>query len=315
MSEPKIPIALFGATGYAGQVMHALLMHHPSMRPIVVDARDPSDRGWGIARDTEAAVLALPDDAALAWTAVLREAGVRVLDLSSAQRTTAAIHYGLPELFGAPPQGATVVSSPGCYPTATLLATLPLVRAGLVAPGPIAVVGASGTSGAGKALREDLHFSELHDNCFPYKVGTHKHIAELEHHLGVEVAFVTQLLPIVRGLLVTAFVRSEHAPDVLRQTLVRAYAEQPWVTVLDEPGLGLGVRHVVGTHQAVLAVGPHAKGGLVPVFAAIDNLMRGAASQALHTLNLWLGLPAALGLPAPLSHAPAGVPGMTRALA
>jgi N-acetyl-gamma-glutamyl-phosphate reductase len=315
MSEPKIPIALLGATGYAGQVLHALLMHHPRMRPIVVDARDPSDQGAAIVRDTEVAVLALPDEAAHAWTTALAELGVRVLDLGSAHRTTPAIHYGLPELFGAPPPGATLVANPGCYPTATLLATLPLQRAGVLVPGPIAVVGCSGTSGAGKGMREDLHFSELHDNFFPYKVGAHKHIAEIEHHLGEQVAFVTELLPIVRGLLVTAFVRTELQPADLHATLAAAYADHPWVSVIDEPGLGLGVRHVVGTHQAVLAVGPRAHGGLVPVFAAIDNLMRGAASQALHTLNLWLGLPAALGLPSPLVRAPTGVPGMTRALA
>lgn len=311
MSAPKIPIALLGASGYAGQVMHALLMHHPRMRPIVVDARAPTDAGAAIVRDTDAAVLALPDEAAREWAAAL---DVRVVDLSSAHRTDAAIHYGLPELFGAPPPSAKLVSSPGCYPTASLLATLPLVRAKVI-EGPIAIVGCSGTSGAGKPMREDLHFSELHDNFFPYKVGTHKHIAEIEHYVGGPVAFVTQLLPIVRGLLVTAFVRTEHEPARVHATLAQAYADHPWVSVIDEPGLGLGVRHVVGTHQAVLAVGPRAHGGLVPVFAAIDNLMRGAASQALHTLNLWLGLPAELGLPAPLAIAPAGVPGMTRALA
>ncbi|MBC8067888.1 MAG: hypothetical protein IAG13_06095 [Deltaproteobacteria bacterium] len=315
MSEPKIPIAVVGATGYAGQVLHALLMHHPRMRPVIVDPRDPADGSAAIAHACEAAALALPDDAAHAWTSTLRERGVRVLDLSSAHRTTPGFHYGLPELFGAPPSDAAVVSSPGCYPTATLLALLPLVRAQVIEAGAISVLGCSGTSGAGKALRDDLHFSELHDNCFPYQVGTHKHIPEIEHHLGREVAFVTQLLPIVRGLIVTAFVRTEHEPARLRDTLVNCYADHPWVTVLDAPGQGLGVRHVVGTHQAVLAVGPRAHGGLVPVFASIDNLLRGAASQALHTLNLWLGLPAALGLPAPLATAPSGVPGMNRALA
>jgi N-acetyl-gamma-glutamyl-phosphate reductase len=315
MSEAKIPIAVVGASGYAGQVMHALLMHHPRMRPVIVDPRDLAERTTEIAYGCEAAALALPDDAALAWTDALRERGVRVLDLSSAHRLAPGFHYGLPELFGAPPSSAMVVSSPGCYPTATLLALLPLVRAQVIEPGAIAVLGCSGTSGAGKALREDLHFSELHDNCFPYQVGTHKHIGEIEHHLGREVAFVTQLLPIVRGLVVTAFVRTEHEPAQLHATLASHYAEHPWVTVLEAPGQGLGVRHVVGTHQAVLAVGPRAHGGLVPVFASIDNLMRGAASQALHTLNLWLGLPAALGLPAPLAVPPSGVPGMTRALA
>jgi N-acetyl-gamma-glutamyl-phosphate reductase len=124
------------------------------------------------------------------------------------------------------------------------------------------------------------------------------------------VSFVTQLIPIVRGLQITAHVRAKgDAIDVL--DALRRFAEpHPYISVLPEPDQGLGVRHVVGTHQAVLAVGPSARGGVIPVFASIDNLMRGAASQALHNINLWLGLPAYAGLPEPLAHAPHGVPGM-----
>jgi N-acetyl-gamma-glutamyl-phosphate reductase len=311
----KTPIALLGATGYVGQVMHALLMHHPCMRPIVVEARAPTESAIAIVRDAAAALLAVPDEAALAWAPALASANIRALDLSSAHRTAPGVFYGLPELFGAPPADASLVSNPGCYPTATLLALAPLVRAGLVREHGLAVVGCSGTSGAGKSLRDDLHFSELFGNVVPYKVGTHKHIAEIEAKLGRSISFVTQLVPIVRGLLVTAFVPTDASPAQLHAELAGAYADAPWVTVLDGPGDGLGVRHVVGTHQAVLAVGPRKDAGVIPVFAAIDNLMRGAASQALHTLNLWLDLPAALGLPEPLTIAPSGVPGMTRMLA
>jgi N-acetyl-gamma-glutamyl-phosphate reductase len=208
------------------------------------------------------------------------------------------------------------VANPGCYPTATLLVLEPLVRLRLVEPEGIAVHGGSGASGAGKALREDLHFCELHDNSFPYKVGSHRHVPEIEHFLGAPVSFVTQLLPVVRGMLVTAFVRPRagQGPTQLLDALRSTYEPHPWVSVLPEPGPGLGLRHVIGTHQAVLAVGPQARSGLVPVFATIDNLMRGAASQAVHNLNLWLGLEPGLGLPAPLTAPPAGLPGMTRML-
>ncbi len=294
----ELPIGLVGATGYAGQVLHALLLHHPRMRPVVFAGHEPTQAWVDLARDCAAVALAVPDEAAVAWTAALAPTGTRVLDLSTAHRLTPGIHYGLPELFGAPPADARLVANPGCYPTASLLVLAPLLRAGLCAP-QIAVHGASGTSGAGKALREDLHFSELFGNSFPYKVGTHKHIAEIAGKLGAEICFVTQMLPVVRGLAITAYVRSDHPPHVLQQTLARFYDGSPWVTVLPEPGLGLGLRHVVGTHQAILAVGPVAHGGMIPVFATIDNLMRGAASQALHNLNLWLGLPAGMGLPAP----------------
>lgn len=312
---PQIPVALVGAHGYVGQVLHALLLHHPCMKPVVVDARDTGAAASSIARECGAALLAVPDDAAIGWASALHAAGVRAIDLSTAHRTCADVFYGLPELWGAPPEDARLVSNPGCYPTATLLALVPLVRAGLVRERGLAIVGSSGTSGAGKAVREDLHFSELHDNLFPYQVGEHKHIAEIHHKLGGRSAsFVTQLVPIVRGLLVTAFVPTDADPATLRRTLAASYEGEPWITVLAEPGQGLGVRHVVGTHQAVIAVGPRADGGVVPVFAAIDNLMRGAASQAVHTLNLWLGLPAGSGLPEPLRTPPSGVPGMTRML-
>ncbi len=307
-------IGIAGAHGYVGQLLHALLLHHPCMKPRVIETRDPSTAVAGLG-DCAAVLLALPDEAARAWATELAAAGVRAIDLSTAHRTTPGVFYGVPELFGAPPPDAKLVSNPGCYPTATLLALLPLVRAGLVHARGLAIVGCSGTSGAGKAVREDLHFSELFGNLFPYKVGEHKHITEIHDKLGVAASFVTQLVPIVRGLLVTAFVPTDAEPADLRNQLAASYEGHPWITVLPEPGEGLGVRHVVGTHQAVLAVGPRADGGLVPVFAAIDNLLRGAASQALHTLNLWLGLPAELGLPAPLRTPPSGVPGMSRLLA
>jgi N-acetyl-gamma-glutamyl-phosphate reductase len=287
-------------------------MHHPCARPIVVEAREPTADAIAALRPCDAVALALPEEPARAWAEALFAADVRVLDLSGAHRRIAGIHYGIPELFGAPPPDAKLVANPGCYPTATLLALAPLVRAGLVARAGIAVVGCSGTSGAGKALRDDLHFSELHGNMFPYSVGTHRHAPEIEHHLGASVSFVTQLLPVVRGLMITAFVRTEHAPAQLRDALRTCYEAHPWITVLGEPGLGLGLRHAVGTHQALVAVGPAATHGVVPIFCTIDNLMRGAASQAVHNLNLWLGLPVDAGLPPPMKTIPEGVPGMTR---
>ncbi|MFO0635347.1 MAG: Asd/ArgC dimerization domain-containing protein [Nannocystaceae bacterium] len=266
------------------------------MRPVVFAGHEPTQAWVDLARDCAAVALAVPDEAAVAWTAALAPTGTRVLDLSTAHRLTPGSTTACRSRR--PAGGRAAGREPGLHPTASLLVLAPLLRAGLCAP-QIAVHGASGTSGAGKALREDLHFSELFGNSFPYKVGTHKHIAEIAGKLGAEICFVTQMLPVVRGLAITAYVHSDHPPHVLQQTLARFYDGSPWVTVLPEPGLGLGLRHVVGTHQAILAVGPVAHGGMIPVFATIDNLMRGAASQALHNLNLWLGLPAGMGLPAP----------------
>lgn len=271
----------------------------------------------------DAIALALPSDASASWVPSLLELGVpRVLDLSDHHRQVDGVHYGLPELFGAPPSEARLVANPGCYPTATLLPLVPLLRARLVDFDGIAVVGASGASGAGKGLADHLHFCNLVENVFPYKVGTHRHVPEIERHAtigasgssglsnpsaDVTINFVTQLLPIVRGMLVTSFVRTRHEPKVLLEALRTTYASSPWISVVDVPDQNMGLRHVVGTHQAVIGVGPTRRSGLVPVFCSIDNLMRGASSQALHNLNLWFGLPEAAGLPLP-SPPPMGVP-------
>jgi N-acetyl-gamma-glutamyl-phosphate reductase len=306
--------ALVGANGYAGQVLHALLMQHPCIDVVVVEGKDPDEATRHLCRGCDVVALATPSEAAREWTSALRREGVAVIDLSDAHRLDDGVHYGIPELFGAPPADDLLVANPGCYPTATLMVLRPLLDASVVEAESIAVLGASGTSGAGKGLRADLHFSSLYGNTFPYNVGRHRHTPEIERHLGAPVSFVTQLLPIVRGMLVTAFVRPRGRPEDLRDALRARYEAHPWVSVLDEPGPGLGVGHVVGTHQALLAVGPEARGGLIPVFSAIDNLMRGAASQALHNINLWLGLDAGLGLPLPLRDTPDGSPRMTRML-
>jgi N-acetyl-gamma-glutamyl-phosphate reductase len=284
------------------------------MSAYVVEAREPTDEALDVCRGSSAVALAVPEDAARTWVRALASAAVPVIDLSGAHRQTEGIHYGVPELFGAPASDAKLVANPGCYPTATLLALAPLVRAGLVETEGIAVVGQSGTSGAGKSLRDDLHFSELFGNVFPYAVGRHRHTPEIERHLGASVSFVTTLLPIVRGLSITAFVRTSNGPAQLLDALRSFHEPHPWITVLPEPSGALGVRNVVGTHQAVIAVGPEDRGDTVPVFASIDNLMRGAASQAVHNLNLWLGIDPALGLPPPLTTIPDGVPGMNRML-
>ncbi len=251
---------------------------------------------------SDVVILALPAEASRPWLTALLEAGApRILDLSDAMRRDPAAHYGIPELLGAAPKGTRVIANPGCYPTATLLGLVPLLRAGLIEASGIGVIGASGASGAGKALREDLHFCNLVDNPFPYKIGSHRHQPEIEAHLGAPISFVTQILPVQRGMMVTSFVRPTASPDVLRGELERAYAQHPYVHVLSQAGPALGMRHVVGTHDCRLAVGSTASSGLVPVFATIDNLMRGAASQALHNLNLWFDRPASMGLPTPQS--------------
>ena len=306
-------VGIAGHGGYAGQVFHALAMQHPRITARPFSGRDPtSETSLATARACDVVVLCLPGETVRESIAELREHAPRILDLSDAHRLEPRTHYGIPELFGAPPREAKLVANPGCYPTATLLALRPLLDAAVIERDGIAVVGASGASGAGKALADRLHFCNLAENMFPYKVGEHRHLPEIEAHLGAEISFVTELLPIVRGMLITAFVRpcAGVSPADVTTALRSRYESCPFITVLDAPDDGLGLRHVVGTHQALLAVGPVARSGLLPVFSAIDNLGRGAATQAMHNLCLWLDLDPMPGLPAPLGSAPAGTPAM-----
>lgn len=312
-SQGTSPVVVFGATGYAGQVLVRLLDQHPALHPVPVSAHtttDLSPQDQAALQGCAAVALALPADASRAWTeAIAGRTNAPVIDLSDAHRTRPNVPYGIFELWPDDLRGARLVANPGCYPTASLLALVPLLRNGAIAPEPVAIVGKSGASGAGKGVAEHLHFCELADNVYPYKVGAHRHVPEIERHLGTSVCFVTELLPIVRGLLVTAFVRPRGRPEDLLSVLCDAYAEHPYVHVLDAPDARLGLRHVVGCHDARIAVGPVARSGLVPVFAAIDNLMRGAASQALVSLNRVLGLAPHLGLAAPEPPS-TGLPGM-----
>ena len=298
-------VAVIGCHGYAGQTLLALGNTHPEIRCVAVeDARSALDAGEipEVAAAADVVALALPAEPAAAWASLLLQSGVRrILDLSDARRRDEEIHYALRELHGPVPRDATIVANPGCYPTATLLGLRPLVAAGLVDDAGVCVVGSSGATGAGKGLREDLHFCHLDSNVAPYKVGEHRHRPEIEHHLGTPVSLVTQLLPLSRGLTTTSFVRPRPGvrPEDLRGCLAEHYGERPYVHVLPVPDARLGLRQVVGSHDAAVAVGPAAHGGHVPVIATIDNLMRGAASQALVALNDWLGLDPYLGLAPP----------------
>ncbi len=324
MSQPLYRLGLVGSAGYAGQTFQALCQSHPklSLRSLATRAH-PME---AVLDDLDALVLAVPSEVSKQWVAHHQGAGSLpplVLDFSDAFRlhsnpphdhspkpSTLDCHYGLPEIMGKAPKQTQVIANPGCYPTATLLALRPLLAAACIAPHGIAVHGCSAASGAGKNPQDHLHFCNLHENTFPYKVGEHRHIPEIEHILGAPITFVSQILPMVRGMLVTAYVQPQagHTPASLRACLQDYYAPHPYVEVLERPDQSIGVRHVAHKHQALLAVGPHSRSGLIPIFASIDNLMRGAASQALMNLNLYWNLDPSLGLPAALPPMTSPIP-------
>ncbi len=215
--------------------------------------------------------------------------------------------YGLPERHREALVGATRVAAPGCYPTAAILALAPLVEAGLLAP-PVGTVpavvvdAASGVSGAGRAPKDSLHFGTVDEDFAAYGLLDHRHTAEMEQDLGVEVLFTPHLAPMVRGILATCYARPAVPPgepggpstaDAI-DVLEACYSDEPFVIVTGDPPT---TKATSGSNCAHLTARVDPRTGWVIVLAAIDNLIKGAAGQAVQCANLSLGLPETTGLP------------------
>jgi N-acetyl-gamma-glutamyl-phosphate reductase len=212
-----------------------------------------------------------------------------------------SVPYGLPELFRRELPGAPLVANPGCYPTAAILALAPALRAGVVEPEGIVVTALSGVSGAGRSSDEALSFSEMNDNVRAYRVGTHQHVPEIETALGratgraVTVSFVPHIIPATRGIYCTVHARLTGALSTAeaRELYRSAYRGEPFVRVRDSvPEL----IHVAYSNFCDLwAAADHRSGRLI-VLSAIDNLVKGAAGQAIQNMNILLGIPEETGL-------------------
>ena len=312
LSMHKIPVGVLGASGYAGRELCALIAGHPSLAIGFATANDR--RGECLRVGQQAVTLvaaedvsfegtalvfsALPHGTSAEWVGRARAAGAKVVDLSADLRLTAP--YGLPELGHRDAiRGADVVANPGCYATAILLALAP--ARGLIAPdATVSVSAASGVTGAGNGPRRDLLFGEVTENYSAYAVGnTHRHLAEIHANLGgdLDLVFTPHLLPVARGILATITISlAEPIADPLAVWAAQ-YAGEPFIEVTaDAPTL----RDVV--HRNVARISVHAAAGVrrptVTVIAAIDNLLKGAAGQAVQNANLVLGLRETLGLPA-----------------
>jgi N-acetyl-gamma-glutamyl-phosphate reductase len=211
--------------------------------------------------------------------------------------------YGLPELHRDELVGATRIAAPGCYPTAALLALAPLVEAGaLELPadgGPALIVdAASGTSGAGRAPKANLHFAAVDEDFVAYGLLDHRHTSEMEQGLGTTVLFTPHLAPMVRGILATCYARPAD-PGALTtedamQLLHDRYDDERFVVVADAPP---STKAASGSNTAHLTVRVDPRTGWVVVLSAIDNLIKGAAGQAVQCANLALSLPEGAGLP------------------
>ena len=205
--------------------------------------------------------------------------------------------YGLPELFRDQIKAASHVATPGCYPTAASLALAPLVRAGAVATTGIIVDAASGVSGAGRPPKPTNTFCAVDEDFTAYGILDHRHTPEMEQVLGASVLFTPHLAPMSRGILATCYARPTGATstDALLELLQTAYADEPFVVVLDgspstKATLGSNAVHVTARYDE--------RTGTVLAIAALDNLTKGASGAAVQCANLLLGLPETAGLPA-----------------
>jgi N-acetyl-gamma-glutamyl-phosphate reductase len=325
-----VRVGIAGASGFAGQELLRWLAGHPRVRVTTAMSSSPDGppralpalaRIWDgviepfsadkLAEQSDVVFLALPEEAAAAVAPTLVDRGRRVIDLSGAfrLRDTAARGkwypatnlgtlkpvYGLTERHYDAIATAQLITNPGCYPTAALLALEPLAEAGLLA-GEIVIDAKSGISGAGKKPSDRTHFSENHGSVSAYGVFGHRHEPEIEQELGASVTFVPHLVPLDRGILETIYARVRPGTTVrdVTDAMDAAYKSAPFVRLTGEALPE--IKHAAYTNFCDIGWRVDATGGRVLLVSVIDNLVKGAAGQAIQNMNVMLGYDERMGL-------------------
>lgn len=345
----KINAGIVGATGYAGEELIRLLLNHPKVKinylaakidkPTACDQIFPQFKGkidlvcaeldlGKLKKSCDVVFLATPHGAAYEIVPKLLEAVKTVIDLSADFRLKEAILYkkwyhfehknktlldkavyGLPEVYREKIKKAKLIANPGCYPTGAILAALPLVKKGLIETGEIIIDAKSGTSGAGRTLKQDLLFSEVNESIKPYKVNEHQHMPEIEQELffamqkkaatqkKIKIIFVPQLIPINRGILSCIYMKLQKkiSEAQLLKIYKSFYKNEPFVRVLDE-GAFPQVKAVQFSNYCDIGLKVDEETNTAIVISAIDNLTKGAAGQAVQNLNIVMGWEETLGL-------------------
>ncbi len=314
--HPNIEIAVLAASSHAGKPLGEVFPHLGFMNaPDLVTAEDAD---WS---ECDAVFSGLPHGTAQDLIVHLPD-HVRIIDMSAdfrlrdpgayqewygrahiAQDLLASAVYGLTEHYGDQIAGARLVACPGCYPTAALLALLPLARARLINVRDIIIDAKSGTTGAGRSPKQNLLFAEAGEGLSPYSVAGHRHAPEMEQELGIAsgekvvLSFTPHLIPMSRGELVTCYVRLQDgaSAEELRAALESAYGGKPFVH-LAAPGVIPSTQTVRGSNHCQINVFADRVPGRAIVIAAIDNLVKGSAGQALQNFNLMFGLSETAGL-------------------
>lgn len=334
-------VAVVGATGYGSGELVRILNRHPhiSIRSLVSSSQAGERLGvvfphlahleqtleeWDVdrlAEQVDAVFFAAPAGVSSRQLPPLVERGVVAIDLAGDFRLEAEDYrqwygkdappaiwleraqYGLSEWNAAAIAQTDVIANPGCYPTAALLALLPLVQAGALEESSIIIDGKSGISGAGRGLKLNSLYSEVEGNVFPYKAGVHQHTPEMERFLRMSgtgdarVLFTPQIVPMSRGILVTAYsrLRDGWTEKGLRDCWRSAYEQAPFIRLLEE-GRWPRTKEVQGSNFCDLQLYVDNRTGHLVVAAAIDNLVKGAAGQAVQNLNIRMGWPETAGL-------------------
>ena len=317
----KIPVGVFGASGYAGRELCSLIAGHPALELAFATANEQRGTrtrigGKTIAfvateearlEDAELVFSALPHGASKQWVSTARDRGLRVVDLSSDLRPgngCEGVPYGLTEIARKDVRDAQVVANPGCYPTSVLLALAPAVSEGLIVSGStIGVSSASGVTGAGNSPKRELLFAEVDADFRAYGVGnTHRHLNEMRATLSqwgadADLVFTPHLLPVARGILSTITIETTKPIADPGSLWRESFKGEPFIEIADEPPALRDVvhRNVVRVHVMTLAA---MRKPTLLILSAIDNLMKGAAGQAVQNANVMLGLDETLGLPA-----------------
>jgi len=318
--HPRFAVSFLGGASSVGGELAEV---HPHLRELpaaglTVRAIEPDD----VAAAADLVFSALPHGGSAEIAPALLEAGCSIVDLAGDFRLDAADYpewygfehpaaawvdkaiYGLPELFSDRLPGARLVANPGCFATAALLVCAPPIAAGLLGSGPIHVDGKTGVSGAGRSASERTSHAVTEDSIRPYRAPRHQHTPEIERGLELAtgtptaVTFVPHLVPTVRGVVTTAY--APLAPGATTATLTGcladAYAGSPFVRVLP-PGTMVDVKRTRGTNLVELQAIADERTGTAILIGALDNLVKGAAGQAIQNANLALGLDERTGLP------------------
>jgi N-acetyl-gamma-glutamyl-phosphate reductase len=318
--HPRFDVTFAGAKGSVGATVGASHPHLAGLPAgdLVLSEMDPD----AIAVAADLVFSALPNGTSAGLAPAILDSGVALIDLAGDFRLPAASYpawygfehpapgwldeavYGLPELFRDRVPGAKLVANPGCFATAAVMSCAPILAAGLAEPGPVRVDAKTGVSGAGRAALESTSFGATEDSIRPYRFPAHQHTPEIERgielatSLSVQALFVPHLVPAVRGVVTTSYLTgaSGASTEDLTECLTAAYGSEPFVRVLP-PGAMVDAKRTRGTNVIELQAVADPRTGTAVVVGAVDNLVKGAAGQAIQNANLLIGIEEATALP------------------